>query len=548
MLLVAFQACQTQEDAVGLSISSSEFTMAAEGGEEQLQIQVDGRWTASTTAPWLSLSPANGEGSAQLKLHVDSTLLHEKREAEVRFTSSTGTPIYLHVNQMGYGKSIVLNQDSIQLPYSEPASKRHFDLKVSTNVPFQVLIDYETSGETWLEAKDYEVTLDRGARPRTTTLQFEWKLNANDVARKATIHLLPKNTEDVLDFPANVTVFQATAPKITDDRQGDSLAVILALARTNCMTEVDPSENMMYWDNVTLWEAQDKDLPGPEAVGRIRYVGFTLVNTEESLPPEISHLRYVERLSFYGNYNTMLKSIALGNEVCNLKYLKHLQVAAYGLVSLPDDLVKLGGTLETLDLNSNNFTDIPSILTKENFPKLKSLNLSTNRRRTCEDLRNRGTYEGGIGLHINFNTKPKNAIRNLFLWDNLEKLALSYNYLEGELPDFHVGEEGVTAWTLADVTAWGGDTLKNMVGRPKILPRMKDLRLNLNFLSGPLPQWILYHPHLLDWNPESFIFTTQDKGITSSGTFCGFTNVPTDFEYYYSFFPGYREKYYIEAE
>ena len=48
-----------------------------------------------------------------------------------------------------------------------------------------------------------------------------------------------------------------------------------------------------------------------------------------------------------------------------------------------------------------------------------------------------------------------------------------------------------------------------LLGKPKILPNCTMLRLNLNFLTGKLPDWLLYHPHFLDWAPDLLIFNQQ---------------------------------------
>jgi hypothetical protein len=113
-----------------------------------------------------------------------------------------------------------------------------------------------------------------------------------------------------------------------------------------------------------------------------------------------------------------------------------------------------------------------------------------------------------------------------------------------------VGEDGVVAWSAADVAAWGGDTIRNLAleERPKILPKMKRLTLNLNFFTGKLPDWLRYHPHLLDWFPESLIYMQQVNAYDSDGKSAKFDNEPTDYEYYFNFFPGYREKYEIKEE
>ena len=146
-----------------------------------------------------------------------------------------------------------------------------------------------------------------------------------------------------------------------------------------------------------LWEKTDTALPCPEAVGRVRSVAYAYIDTEESLPSEIKHLKYLESFSVSTNINTMLLSLDLGTDICGLEHLKHLTMFSYGLVSLPEEFKNLKN-LVSLDLSANNFAEIPSILTPENFPNLKSLNLIGNRRWTIKDLRDRDRYDDGIGL------------------------------------------------------------------------------------------------------------------------------------------------------
>ena len=83
---------------------------------------------------------------------------------------------------------------------------------------------------------------------------------------------------------------------------------------------------------------------------------------------------------------------------------------------------------------------------------------------------------------------------------------------------------------------------------PKIMPKMKRLTLNLCFFTGKLPDWLLYHPYLLDWFPESLIYMQKENGVDSNGKLVKFDNEPKDYEYYYDFFPGYRKKYEIIEE
>ena len=242
----------------------------------------------------------------------------------------------------------------------------------------------------------------------------------------------------------------------------------------------------------------------------------------------------------------MLLNIALENHICELKYLKNLQIGGYGLVSLPEDFKKLGQSLVSLDLSANNFTGVPAVLTKENFPELRKLMLNGNRRWTVNSLKDtQYNKDTELGFHINMNEDPR-EIDQLFLWNTLEELVLSYNYLEGSLPTYEDRSE---------VPVWKGDELpkdtlsflkdKNI---PKILPNAKRLTLNLNYFTGELPKWLLYHPHLLDWFPEVLIFNQQEMGRDSKGAPVQFSNAPTNFEYYFKAYPLYKGKYEVAGD
>ena len=517
-----------------------------EGSTEYLQVNSTVEWTVSANQPWVSVSPANGIGSTKCTVLVDSTLDDGMREAKLAFESVEGRIIVI-LEQAGFGKFITPKDSAKTISASTNSIvDRYFEVEVNANVNFKIsVVDSLNAPIEWITPKQVEVkpNLDRLSRPRSTKVRFDWDINSETTNRVAYIKFLPLDEKDALAKAGVIAITQEAAPVITDDRAGDSLAIVNIINRLQLLSPWDVSENMQYWNNVTLWESTDKDLPDPKAIGRVRKASFMMCKTKESIPQELRYLKYIETLNIYSNVNTMLLSIDLGSEICDLEYLKHLQIGAFGLVSLPDDFAKLGDKLESLDLNSNNFPEIPAVLTKENFPKLKSLNLLACRRWTSSDLRKKDTYDNGIGLHFNANS---DAFRRLLLWDTLEELRLSNNYIEGQLPEFTVGDDGVVAWTEEDIQ--GNDTLKNLVGMPKILPKMKRLTINLNFFTGKLPKWVLYHPNLFDWLPESLVYPQQINAYDSEGKVAKFDNEPTDYKYYFDFFPGYEKKYEIIEE
>lgn len=612
----------------GIAIDREEITIGAEGGTEKVAVSSHASWVASASKPWIAVSPANGLGSAECSLAIDSTLENTSRTAQVRFSLEGQEPKMITVTQFGYGKQILIKEPNVEIENSALYDKRYFEATISTNVNFKIseTVDYsfanaenmseeekadlKSEKDGWLtmpKANDLKVNLDRKARPRTIKVRFRWNSNMAPYARVAKIHLVPQNPEEdqLVDNDGNpikeviLTVTQKQALKIEDNRSGDSLAIIAINQKLQSMATFDTSENMQNWTGVTLWESTDegKGLPSEEAIGRVRSVTFSMFNLKdgETMPKEVRYLKYLESITIQSNENRQIRDVSLGEEICELKYLKNLTAFAYGIVKLPENFAKLGGKeddsyvgLEKLNLTSNNFaklSDVTDVVNQTNFPKLKVLDLSGCRRvdmiKDLSEITADGMYNGKeVGMHINLTkTDDKNAFIKLLTWDKLIELSLSYNYIEGTLPtddemetalgakahytedDFFEKDE-LTAtpslyldkiskdtcqWLLTDdnqvtftqANAKGDWTIK---GKDvlRVLPKARKFSFNLNFLTGSLPKWILFHPYFVTWNPDTFIFTQEDDAKNSSKDekvnvpgFDNIDNVKFDYTYYY---------------
>ncbi|MCS2582779.1 hypothetical protein NXY00_04610 [Bacteroides sp. BFG-551] len=234
--------------------------------------------------------------------------------------------------------------------------------------------------------------------------------------------------------------------------------------------------------------------------------------------------------------------------------MKNLTVAAYGISKLPDEFKNLK-SLETLDLGSNNFEEIPEVLTPENFPKLKSLGFTNMQRYSAVTNLQTDTREH-LGLVINLNSsydKNTAAFKKLLKWNNLERLSLTGNLIYGQLPDM----KDVPCYSLNDVresalgdtlkVAWGGDKgFEDVTGEngilaktPRVLPHTKVFAINLNFLSGTVPDWITNHPYYSKWDPFTFIYIQEDGRIDKTGKVVGFDSdaIPANLEKYYQWYP-----------
>ena len=607
----------------GLAIDKEQIEIAAEGGSEQLAIAASQNWVANVDEPWLMLTPANGVGSTTATVVVDSTLMNGRRTTDIVFIGDNGQRRTVSVKQFGYGKQIDIKEPTVEIENSESYDKRAFESLISANVECKIgKIEYSFEGdmtdaekaeneserEGWLlNSKDEDkltgtnlgIVLDRKARPRSVKFKFRWEMNVVPAVRVAKVHLVPVKAEDQLvdadGKPIDdviLTVRQKAAPKIEDNRAGDSLSVIMINQKLGSIATFDSSDNMRNWSGVTLWEATDDFVKThPEALGRVRSVKFSMFNLKsgETLPKEVGNLKFLESFSVAANENNQIREVKLGDEICSLKYLKNLTVQAYGLTQLPTNFVNLGKSLETLNLVSNNFnklSDITNIVNEKNFPKLRNLILYAQRRTdvvtniaSLGEMNASGVYVYNnypIGLYgkVNAGTADRQALLKLLTWDKLNTLELSYCFLEGELPtdeemtealeaagkatryskaDFSTNKEDYLDKLVGDTCKWllsGWDnpvTCKHKDGSvvsgdvyplqvPRVLPNCRQLSLNLNFFTGKVPNWILFHPHLVEWNAPTMIFNQQPKGKNSDGAAVGFSNMTEDsysYDYYY---------------
>ena len=524
LALLCSSAISCVEDPVpSFGVDRDSIEVGAEGGNVPFRLESGESWVVRTQEPWLTVSPANGNGSTDCTVMVDSALAFTPREGVIRIELlSTGERKDIKVSQKGFDYRIDAGTTEFSLANFAPYGERYFELEVQTNVPFRV--DIPSEDRNWLSCTMPELVLDRGARPRKLKLRFDWEMNYNQSPREVQVRLNP--VESGLQVVGNgvLKVSQQAAETIEIGVKGDSLALIAINRVLNCMSTYDTSERMEFWNGVTVWKS------GPNK-GRVRSANFYLFDTKEGLPFQVQYLTAAEELIFFGNTNTFLKDLDPGEHICKLTNLKRLGISAYGLVSLPDALVNLKD-LEFLDISGNNFESVPEILCRENFPKLHSLIMNANMRYTFSDL-SLATKDNLGGL-INESDTCEDGSRGFpkrFLrWSELDTLVFSVNYLQGSIPSLE-DDPDFPKWTAEEVHAC--DTLPDrLIGLPKVLPNTKLLTMNLNRLSGELPDWLLYHPCLDLWVPDALVFP-QD-GRDAQGNACGFSNTPANLDYYYA--------------
>lgn len=520
-MIFSAAAC-VQPAPIDFEVETDTIEVGPEGGVRMIAVNSEDSWTATVEVPWITVSPANGKGSAECRVIVDSALAVDGREAVVWIENQkTNDSKEFTVKQEGFDYQIALPEPEINLLSYESLDKRTFNVKVKTNVPFSV--NLPEGAEEWLSYEMPELTLDRGVRPREVNIKFKWNVNFEQTPRDAVVTLDPIDSGIVPAVKDDLNIRQNAADEIEIGVKGDSLALIAINRALGCWTQWETEERMEHWEGVEVWQSGENK-------GRVKKAEFFLFKTEEGLPFQVKYLTAAEELYFYSNTNSFLFNLDPGKHICELTQLRKLTIGAYGLTTLPDEFKNLRN-LEYLDLNGNNFQSLPDVLTPENFPKLTALLLHACQRSVIYDLSNTNkTKFGGFFDDVEIAEDGSRSFpKSLLKWDSLDTLRLSVNFLEGTLPDL-VDDPDFPKWTAEEVNAC--DTLPQMlIGLPKVLPDTDLFAINLNKLHGVIPDWLLYHPKLDLWYPTSLVFPQEGK--TSYGVSAGFDNEPANLDYYY---------------
>lgn len=551
-------ACSTADESVAFGTDTNSISIDAVGGTKKIKVSANENWVAISNVPWITVSPANGYKSTECSLNIDSAITNTVRNGVVRIVKTGNSAEYqeIRIEQKGFDYAITLDEPTVNIENYASLDKRYFDVKVRTNVDFDVKVpDDKTS---WVKFDRYDVALDHGLRPREVTIRFNWGINSGD-ERSAEVSFVPTSesnvTSEMLARNDKLTIEQSAAEPITpNSREGDSVA-LLSIARTLevwASSWESSGEKMDNWAGVTLWE---EGMEGyvDSLKGRVKAARFYMFSIKEGIPFEVKYLTAAEELEFYSNVNTFQLSLSTGPYICELSQLKRLTIGAYGLTELDENFTNLRN-LEYLDLSSNNFEKIPDIINPTNFPKLHVLRMANNQRRLVYDLSNNiATNFGGLYQHTKYdsNTGSFGEFPSwLFKWEpgevttsegeqtvtGLDTLILSVNYLQGPIPDFK-DDESIPVYTEAP------DSLKDAAGEcilvknriKRVMPQLRMLALNLNRMTGALPDWVLYHPALDWWDPFTLLFNQEGKD--EQGNLAGFSNEPANMDYYYQAYP-----------
>ncbi|MBR2360020.1 MAG: hypothetical protein IKA75_06355 [Bacteroidaceae bacterium] len=511
MIVLCLMACGEDENMTTpqIALSHEVLDFSADGGVNDIQLTASDEWTVMSDREWCLVSPANGNGSTTCEIRVDSSYLYDTREAHLTFRCGKYSR-QLVIRQLGYDRVIELDKELIEVPDFTDYDEMFEYIRVTSNIPYTVDVEYADASRTgWLKVTAEEHP--SGSVPRTSTVRVDYELYAEtDADRVATIVFRQKNAvEGDTLVESHLTFRQTKAQEIIPSRQGDSLAVLAIARLMRCAANIDTSTPLIHWTNIDTEEVEYVNHKG-ETVDELRVVGlrFSMFDTDKTIPYQIRKLDQLRTLSLSGNTDAAGKNIVLEDDITYLPHLESLSLLGYGICKLPARMKEMT-QLQELELSGNNFTTLPiDIITELDKHSLLYVNFANNRAKDVfGKLNENASDKATLGLH---GSLPE----ALFTLKNVVYIGLSYNYFEGFIPDMGY-----------DASQY--ETEEEKVANNPVMPQLENLSINLNFLTGNIPDWILYHKNLKCWDPFTLVFNQYENGKDSSGKRVGFDNTPS---------------------
>lgn len=81
---IALCSCSDADKNVAFGLDSDAIKAEAAGGTHKIKVSASGDWVATTDEPWISISPANGRGTTECRILIDSALTDTPRRGVIR--------------------------------------------------------------------------------------------------------------------------------------------------------------------------------------------------------------------------------------------------------------------------------------------------------------------------------------------------------------------------------------------------------------------------------------------------------------------------------
>lgn len=135
---------QVADPVLPITVLPGSLTFVCTGETKTVEVETEDHWTASAEVDWVSLSPSEGDGNAQVSVTLGENPIYVERQAMVTFTTAAGLIATLNIRQEASPDPHFLEVEPTSFEFGKDGGEEHFTIGCDT--------DWEiTWSADWLE-------------------------------------------------------------------------------------------------------------------------------------------------------------------------------------------------------------------------------------------------------------------------------------------------------------------------------------------------------------------------------------------------------------
>ena len=245
IVIVGLTSCKKeefkQEDAT-LEIIGTEIVFDSKGGNASFEVKSNSNWTVSCDADWLTISPAEGMGNAEVNLSATASDVYDDRNTVITVKAGDKTETFTVTQK--YAEALLVTKNKFDIPQEGG----DFTIEIQSNISYEIQIDSDS--QSWISEAPKSKTLT------TYTHTFSVESNPNTTKRDGSVEIIGSNgkTETVNIYQAQKDELVLSKSEETVSAKGGEVRVQL---RSNVDYEVIMPENTDWVEQIQSNKADE---------------------------------------------------------------------------------------------------------------------------------------------------------------------------------------------------------------------------------------------------------------------------------------------------
>lgn len=245
IVIVGLTSCKKeefmQEDST-LEIIGTEIVFDSKGGNVSFEVKSNSNWTVSCDADWLTISPTEGMGNAEVNLSASASDVYDDRNTVITVKAGDKTETFTVTQK--YAEALLVTKNKFDIPQEGG----DFTIEIQSNISYEIQI--ASDSQSWISEAPQSKALT------TYTHTFSVESNPNTTKRDGSIEIIGSNgkTETVNIYQAQKDELVLSKSEETVPAKGGEVRVQL---RSNVDYEVIMPENTDWVEQIQSDKADE---------------------------------------------------------------------------------------------------------------------------------------------------------------------------------------------------------------------------------------------------------------------------------------------------